>query len=760
MGHSILSRFDSIRSNQNEALFAGVRYSAFGSITAAFVLLVLFQSLARQYNMVGWCAVLCLVYAARWADSITFRRSIETSARHVKHWQYRFNTGAILAALLWASTMWLIYPSDPGHQVLLILTLVGVASGSIASLPYDKWVLSWFQAIIFVSVELRLLVAGDTFSLELAFFNVFIFGFIYIGGQQVSENYQQLMRLRQHSQEHNLSLIRTTEEVARMGYWQWDMHSEEIELSENLAVMWQFDQRRISITAWMAVVHAEDVSRVKKGFASVYGTEGESSIEYRMLGSDAEHYRDMNQITKCILDSDGKELLLGTVQDISALKSAEQKLYRMAFFDELTGLSNRGHFHEQLKTQILLAQRSSKKLAVVFIDLDDFKGINDSYGHEVGDNYLRTFATHIKSSVRASDISARLGGDEFCIVLQGVQNKTEVARITEICLKFTKQTVVIDDHRIQPKLSVGVSLFPEDGSDANELLKNADMAMYSVKQNGKHGYRFFEPEMITDTTNRVRLEASLRQAIDNDQFELWYQPKVALDECRLSGVEALIRWRHPEKGIISPDVFIATAERVGMINEIGEWVLETSCKQLRKWHDAGLNLQMAINISGGHFVEDNFCESVLKVVEKNNLKPGDLEVEITESMTRDPQQHSRVCQQLRSAGVRIAIDDFGTGYSSLSVLDKLDVDTLKIDRSFIMGLPDDISSILLVKAIMELSLGLGYDVVAEGVETEAQLQHLKALNCPFVQGYYFSKAVTAEEVPLLVMQNWSQQQAA
>lgn len=760
MGHPTLSKLESIRFNQNELLFNGVKYSAFGSITAAIVLLVMFESIARKYNMSGWCAALCLVYGARWLDSIYFKKSTKKTSDNVRHWQYRFTFGAILSAILWASTMWLIYPSDPGHQVLLVLTLVGVASGSIASLPYDKVVLSWFQAIIFVSVELRLLVAGDTFSLELAFFNVFIFGFIYSCSNEVSRNYQQLMRLRQHSQEHNLSLIRTTEQIARMGYWQWDMQSEEIELSENLAVMWGFEERRIPIAKWMTVVHIDDVSRLKRVLASEHGTDNESAVEYRMVGSGVGLYRDMNQITKCIVDSDGNTLLLGTVQDISALKSAEQKIYKMAFFDELTGLSNRGHFHEQLKTQVLLAERANKKLAVVFIDLDDFKGVNDSYGHEVGDNYLRIFAGYIKSAVRASDVTARLGGDEFCIVLHGVQDKEEVARITEICLKFTKQTVEIGNHRIQPKLSVGISIYPEDGSDADELLKTADMAMYSVKQNGKHGYRFFEPNMISETIDRVKLEASLRQAIDNQQFELWYQPKVALEDYRLSGVEALIRWRHPEKGIISPDVFITTAERVGMINEIGDWVLETACSQLQEWHEAGLKLQMAINISGGHFVEDNFCQTVVDAVKRNNLQPGDLEIEITESMTRDPVQHSKVCQQLRGAGVRIAIDDFGTGYSSLSVLDKLEVDTLKIDRSFIMGLPEDTSSILLVQAIMELSLGLGYDVVAEGVETEAQLQHLKGLNCPYIQGYYFSKPVTAEGIPLLMMQDWNQQQAA
>ncbi len=757
MGHT-KSQFERLRSTQNELLYGAVKFSAVGSIVAAFVLIATFKPIA-QSNALWWAACVCLVYGIRWVDSILYFRDPER-AENVRLWHIRFGVGSIAAALAWSSSLWLVFPGDHGYQALLLLSLVGVASGSLASLPYDKHLALLFQGIIFCAVEVRLLTSGDTFALEMAVFCAFIFSFLMSCGKEVSRNYQQLVQLRLDTEQHNLSLIRTTEQIARMGYWQWDLHSEELELSENLSLMCGFDKRRIPIDEWMSVVHADDVGRLKRVLAAGHGSENESAVEFRMAGAGVGMYRDMNQITKYMSDSDGTSFLLGTVQDISALKSAEQKIYKMAFFDELTGLSNRGHFHEQLKTQVALAQRASQKLAVVYVDLDDFKGVNDSYGHEVGDNYLRIFAEYIKSSVRATDITARLGGDEFCVVLYGVSDREEVSRITQLCLQFTEQTVEIGNHRIQPKLSVGISVYPDDATTVDGLIKNADMAMYSVKQNGKHGYRFFEPEMVSEAVDRVKLEASLRQAIDNNQFELWYQPKVALGDYKLSGVEALIRWRHPEKGIISPDVFISTAERVGMINEIGDWVLKTACLQLKQWHNAGFDLQMAINISGGHFIEDGFTEKVFESISVNQLNPSDIEIEITESMSRDPEQHSRICQKLRSAGVRIAIDDFGTGYSSLSVLDKLEVDTLKIDRSFIMGLPDDKSSILLVQAIMELSLGLGYDVVAEGVETEAQLEHLKALNCPYIQGYFFSKPVMAEEIPLLLNSDWEVDQAA
>ncbi len=755
MGHSKPDHSGSMRAIQNELLYNGVKYSSFGSVAAAVVLTLTFWSEVNQNVLLMWMLMTCSVYFCRWLDSRAFaRRKADQTGKDISHWHRRFNFGATIASIVWASSIWLLFPADHGYQVMLVLTLVGVAGGAIASLPYDHRIMCTFQLIIILAALSRLVVAADPFALKFALFNVFIFGFMMSCGKEVSRNYAQQLKLKQDSERHNLSMIKITEQVARIGYWHWDTHSEKIHLSDNLAKMWDVDELQISIADWMDLVHVDDIGRLKKVLASDHGDTGESAVEFRMVGGGQNLYRDMNQITKSVVDSDNHQFLLGTVQDISAIKSAEKKIYRMAFFDDLTGLSNRGNFHEQLKNQIVMAQRFEKNLALMYIDLDDFKEVNDSYGHEIGDNYLRIFADHIKATVRASDVTARLGGDEFCVVLTGVRNRDEVRLISDKLFEFCNRVLEIGNHRIQPKLSVGLSMYPHDGTDADELLKSADLAMYAVKQNGKHGYQFFEQRMLCETTDRVELEASLRQAIDNFQFELWYQPKVDMRVQRITGVEALIRWRHPEKGIVPPDVFISTAERVGMINEIGEWVLETACEQLRDWRAQGIDLQMAINISGGHFISEGFCQRVIDSVERNNLPPSSLEVEITESMTRDPEQHSRICHQMRDAGVRIAIDDFGTGYSSLSVLDKLEVDTLKIDKSFIEGLPHDNASILLVKAIMELSLGLGYDVVAEGVENHEQLEHLDSLGCPYIQGYLFSKPVQSQEIPQLIKQHF------
>ncbi len=272
--------------------------------------------------------------------------------------------------------------------------------------------------------------------------------------------------------------------------------------------------------------------------------------------------------------------------------------------------------------------------------------------------------------------------------------------------------------------------------------------------------RFTSPEMATENQERVRLEADLRQALSDGEFELWYQPKIDIVADRLMGVEALIRWRHPERGLIPPDLFISTAERVGLIKEIGEWVFVEACSQLRQWNEMGLQLGMAVNISGDHFVASGFCEFIVSTIENHQLTFTDIEIEITESLSRNPDEHTLICHVLRDKGVRIAIDDFGTGYSSLSVLGKLEVDTLKIDKSFIDGVSTEPASRLMVQSIIDLALGLGYYIVAEGVETEDQLEVLKEMRCPSIQGYLFSRPVEAADVPVLVTTDWSWSKAA
>ncbi|MBX2886451.1 MAG: diguanylate cyclase, partial [Granulosicoccus sp.] len=673
MGNKSVSRRETIRLNQNDLLYSGIKFTAIGSIAAGFVVVWTFADRTNPTSAIIWLTLLLSAYLFRLYDSRQYRLA-PTRVTRVSYWQWRFNAGTFCAAAAWASSIWLIYPvGDSAHQVLLVLALGGVAAGALASLPYDRFASNCFQIIIALSVETRLLLQPDAFSTEIAIFGLFVFGFLLSCGKEVSRNYFDLLCLRQDIQENNLMLIDTTERMAQMGYWQWDMVSPNISVSENLGKMLGTSSSSLALKTCVKYIHREDRQRFDQAIERASESDDEVAIEFQIQDPLTKKFRIMSQVTRRITDSHGKVKLLGTMQDISNIRSAERKIYDMAYYDELTGLVNRAHFHERLPELLSDANRRGNRLALVYLDLDDFKGINDSYGHEVGDKYLVKFGEYLRSVLRRNDLVARLGGDEFCFVIRDVQDQQEVIDSTQRCLQFAHQVVTIDNHRVHPKLSAGIAMYPDDGDDVDQLLRHADMAMYDVKHNGKYGFAFFNPRMAAETADRVRLEADLRQAIGEGEFDLWYQPKIDISTGELSGVEALIRWQHPTRGMIPPDLFIATAERVGMIKEIGEWVIATACAQLQQWRQSGLRLQMAVNVSSSHFASRDFVDFVKTNLERFELQHGELEIEITESTSRDPEEHCRVCHQLRELGVRIAIDDFGTGYSSLSVLGKLEV---------------------------------------------------------------------------------------
>ena len=746
---------NSIRHSQNELLYGGIKFSAAGSLAAAVVVWFTFGPYVDAWLARIWFLGITSAYMLRLLDLRSFLNCPNPSDDPWR-WGRRFNLGALLASLAWASSMWLVFPADDvPHQILLILTLGGVAGGAIASLPYDRRLNFFFQMIIVLSVEIRLFTEGDSFSYEIALFGLFVFGFLLSCGKEVGNSYFELIRLKQDIQDKSNSVMKTTERMAHIGYWEWNGESSTIELSDNLADMWNVDRGFIKIKQCFQRIHPSDRKKVRNSFTKVQELDEEVVVEFRMTsGSGSQDYRSMRQVIKQVSNSGGDTRLLGTVQDITDIKSAEEKVYTMAYYDGLTGLANRSYFHEYLSSVVSKSHHSRKQFSVVYIDLDNFKGVNDSYGHECGDGYLQIFSEHLKNSVRKSDLVARLGGDEFCILVNDIVDVSESVSIAERCLEFCESTIEVGNHRISPQISVGISTYPQDGEEPDDIVKSADLAMYFVKNNGKHDFAIYDERMAIETEEQMRLEADLKQALNNDEFELWYQPQVNIQTNSYSGVEALIRWRHPTRGLVRPDIFITTAERVGMIKEIGEWVMKTGCKQLASWNSQGLYTQLAVNISGDHFIAQGFSEFVRKLVLSNGLNPNHLEVEITESMSRDPEAHTKVCCELQEIGVRIAIDDFGTGYSSLSLLGKMPVDTLKIDKSFIDGIPTDSGSKLMVKAVTELCLGFEYDIVAEGVEDAQQLAFLRRLNIPHVQGYFFSKPLPGDEIlPVLMSEN-------
>lgn len=432
-----------------------------------------------------------------------------------------------------------------------------------------------------------------------------------------------------------------------------------------------------------------------------------------------------------------------------------EELVHLASHDVLTGLANRAGFSQRLDDAIKTVQRRGTKLALLLLDLDGFKNINDSLGHDQGDRLLQEVALRLAGQVREVDTAARLGGDEFCLLLMDVEGLRQAAEVAQRCLDALAAPMALAGATVAVRGSIGIALYPDDAEQAYGLLKATDTAMYAAKHAGKHRYAFYEARMTEEVGRQLAMEATLRLAIERGEFELHYQPQVELNSGRLRGVEALIRWRHPERGLVPPDEFIPLVERIGLIDALGVWVLHTACRQAVAWQRDGLaDLEMAVNISPGHFESPGFVDAVAHALRDSGLAPDRLEIEVTESVTRNPRLHATVSAGLRDLGVRVAIDDFGTGYSSLSVLKHMPINTLKLDRQFIHDMLGDTRSSVLIGTIIGMAKGLGYAVVAEGVETLEQVHVLKGLGCPLAQGYFFSRPVIADEIPAMVKRNF------
>jgi diguanylate cyclase (GGDEF)-like protein len=443
-----------------------------------------------------------------------------------------------------------------------------------------------------------------------------------------------------------------------------------------------------------------------------------------------------------------RELLLRAMQYSIERKRYQEELERQANYDGLTGLPNRHLLHDRLR-QTVAEQRNVRPVTVVFIDLDHFKFINDSLGHNAGDELLRHVGERLRTSVRDSDTVARLGGDEFVLILNEQTREDVVFRAMQRILQKVAEPVRVNERELHITCSAGISLYPQDGLDVETLLKNADAAMYRAKAHGRNNFQFYTSEMNRLVNERLNLEHDLRRALQRDELLLHYQPRINLESGAVDGFEALVRWMHPEHGLVMPDRFIPIAEDTGLIVQLGEWVLQQACEQSRAWKKAGLpRVAMAVNLSARQFREENLVARVAKVVRETGLKPGELEMELTESMImHDAELAIATLCELRSLGVKLSVDDFGTGYSSLSYLRRLPIGTLKIDKSFVhdIGGGKDSDAGVLARAIISLGHSLRLKVVAEGVETEEQLAFLKEHHCDEAQGYYFAKPMPPEE---------------
>src|SRR5688572_5611345 len=438
-----------------------------------------------------------------------------------------------------------------------------------------------------------------------------------------------------------------------------------------------------------------------------------------------------------------------------ARKQAEARVRRLAHYDEVTGLPNRTMFHQRVASALAGARRRERQLAILFIDLDRFKNINDTLGHDAGDRVLNEIAERLRGCLRESDTVGRLGGDEFVVLIEDVAEPAQVALVAQKVLAEVARPIALGAQEVHISASIGISTYPADSEDMQGLMKNADISMYRAKELGKNNYQFYSAQMNVHTLERLAMESDLRRALERNEFLLHYQPKVDLASGAISGMEALIRWRHPAKGLISPVQFIGLAEETGLIVPIGEWVLRTACAQNHAWQALGhAPLCVAVNLSARQFSQPSLLEDVARVLAETGLDARLLELEITESMVmRNPAHAVTLLDRLKATGVRLSIDDFGTGYSSLSYLKRFPIDNVKIDRSFIQDLPGDGEDAAITRAIIAMAHGLRLGVVAEGVETDKQRQFLRQHGCVEMQGFLVSKPLGADDFARLLQES-------
>ncbi|GAB4258243.1 MAG: hypothetical protein Kow0065_07870 [Methylomicrobium sp.] len=440
---------------------------------------------------------------------------------------------------------------------------------------------------------------------------------------------------------------------------------------------------------------------------------------------------------------------IGSFADISEQKATEEKIRHIAHHDPLTDLPNRLYLQISLKQTMSLVRRKEEEAAVMFIDLDRFKVINDSLGHQVGDDLLIEVAQRLKNSVRDSDLVVRLGGDEFVIVLTDKNAAHASAHVADKVLNALSKPYCVNGINLRTTPSIGISLYPHDGDTIEMLMKNADTAMYHAKSVGRNNFQYFRPEMKQITNDRLLLEHNLHEALEKGQFYLHYQPQILPDKRDVIGLETLLRWQHPVLGNVPPDKFIPVAEEIGLIGRLGDWVLKSACAQLRHWRDQGIDdVRIAVNLSVQQLRQPHLVESIASILRANRLEAGDLELEITESAAMlNPEVAIETFKALRAIGVELAIDDFGTGYSSLSYLKLLPIQRLKLDRAFVKDIETDPNDAAICSATIALAHALGIEVVAEGVETDAQRDYLQQRRADLMQGFLFAKPMPPEAVP-------------
>lgn len=569
---------------------------------------------------------------------------------------------------------------------------------------------------------------------------------------------------------HSENRLALAQHIARLGNWDWDIDKNDLYWSEQMYKVFAVDSGEFvpSREAILEAVHPDDREMVKSEIDNILLGRKEFSLDYRIVVK-GDICCTVHEQGEVIYDKQGKAVSAhGTLQDISDRIRAEEQIRFLAYYDPLTGLPNRQLFMEHIEQALHSARRSDAKMALLYLDLDRFKRINDTLGHGAGDQLLKKISTDLSDCVRSSDIIAkadmlndprislsRLAGDEFTFLLTGIAEEEHAGLVAKRILEVVNQAVEINGQVVYVSASIGISLYPRDGDTVEFLLRSADVAMNHAKERGRNSFMFFSSQMNSRALERLNIETDLKKVIERDELVLFYQPQINLQTGEIAGLEALVRWQHPEHGLVLPGKFIPVAEESSLIIPISDWVLHEACRQNQQWIEAGLTpVRMGVNISSVQFGKQNLTGVVQEALRATGLDPQYLELELTESaIMQNVGKVIEMLNEMKSLGVSLSVDDFGTGYSSMSYLKRFPLDTLKIDRSFIMDIIIDENDAAIVKAIIALAKILGLKTIAEGVETREQLDFLREHGSDEIQGFFISKPLPAKEAEQFLVQD-------
>jgi diguanylate cyclase (GGDEF)-like protein/PAS domain S-box-containing protein len=574
--------------------------------------------------------------------------------------------------------------------------------------------------------------------------------FIVSMGMNITEQKISEKNLRLSEERYRLAV-----EGANDGLWDLNIITKETYISPRCKAMLGYEENEIESDweRWSELIHPEDLENSLEAVHEHLIQKTDCyEVEARLKTKDGS-YKWISSRGKAVWNESGKPIrLAGSNADISTRKDTENIIKKMAYYDGLTGLPNRALMEGKTCSELLKAKQNNNKLALIYMDLDNFKTVNDTLGHIAGDELLKIIGDLLRSTIDDLECVARLGGDEFVFLIPSFNSIEKVSAFANRIINLVKKPLTISNKEFHLTASIGIAVYPDDGKDFNTLMKSADIAMYYAKEQGKNRCELFTKEINAKLIEKLELEDSLRSAIKNNEFKVFYQSQINMETGKIEGMEALVRWQHPQKSIIPPIKFIPIAEETGLIIPIGDIVLHEACMQNKLWQDSGYApLRVAVNLSAKQFEQENLVEIIKRVLGETGLEPQWLELEITESiLMKNLEVSIEVLNNLRSMGIHVSLDDFGTGYSSLNYLKRLPIDTLKIDKSFVDNITVDPKDEIIAKAIIELAHKMGLDIIAEGVEYIEQFNFLKKNKCDKVQGYLFSKPVPSEEFEQLL----------